>query len=59
MIPYLEFVNQELGLCAKLGVELGIMVERPVKLSGATRLLCRVNEVTGEVTPRSRPVEDP
>ena len=26
---------------------------------GATRLLCRVNKVTGEIMPRSRPVEDP
>ena len=26
---------------------------------GATRLLCRVNEVTCEIMPRSRPVEDP
>ena len=31
--------------------------EEPKK--GATRLLCRVNEVTCEIMPRSRPVEDP
>ena len=28
-------------------------------IAGATRLLCRVNEVTCEIMLRSRPVEDP
>ena len=32
---------------------------KTASMSGATRLLCSVNEVTCEIMPRSRPVEDP
>ena len=37
---------------------IGTTIGEPIS-RGATRFLCRVNEVTGEVMPRSRPVEDP